>query len=207
MAGSRIVESIFCELPELGQRESRDYLTELIEDIDKCLLNSCFATALTSSLSVPDICGRVENHFVTGVRANKMNQARYERWFDRYVAQKYPSRGWPPTGGIVSEENWPPKPGVTGADAYALRNAIVHGADFETPCHAARPYLEGFTFLASSNNDIVHNCYDPVRRRAYLDISSFCRDIVAGFEKWDLEFRDSISVSRRRRRLGKLILI
>jgi hypothetical protein len=205
MRQSKITNSSLAGPIPMSAEDTGDFLTELAGDIELCLDNKQFAIALCSVLTIPDICSKLELREIRNVKQNRIKQARYEFWFDSYVAHRYPARGWPLTGRVLSEEEWPPAPGVTGADAYALRNAIVHGADFETPSHASRPFLDGFTFFAPTEDCSVHRCYNPTEKRAYIDVEIFTHDILLGFRQWEENVRNDLEVVRRRKNSAQLV--
>ena len=84
-------------------------ILKLIEEINKCLDNNCYLVALSSALTLPDICGKAEY-------PNMKPSERYIKWYDEEIGQ-YENT---PTGlqrGIPHE---------SGLIVYSLRNSLLH---------------------------------------------------------------------------------
>lgn len=56
----------------------------LVNEIDICLKNKCYMSALTTALTLPDICGKAKN-------SNEHSTGkRYKQWLKEYVCTKKP---------------------------------------------------------------------------------------------------------------------
>jgi len=84
---------------------------QLINEINLCLANECYFSALTMALMLPDICSRAE--FPT--LEDKVGK-RYKRWFDRHIGKWERS---PKVKGVSM-------PCLTGEVVYSLRCSMLH---------------------------------------------------------------------------------
>lgn len=58
-------------------------MKDLIRALEECLNLSNWHAALFVTLSLPDICGKIENPLING------SQQRYADWFNKYVSPTY----------------------------------------------------------------------------------------------------------------------
>ena len=84
---------------------------QLINEINLCLANECYFSALTMSLMLPDICSRAEFP-----NLEKKVGKRYKRWFDRHIGKWERS---PKVKGVSM-------PCLTGEVVYSLRCSMLH---------------------------------------------------------------------------------
>ena len=84
-------------------------ILHLIEEINKCLDIDCYLVALTSALSLPDICGKAEYPTLKP-------SDRYIKWYDEYIG-KYE---------ITEESKNEGVPYPSGLVVYNLRNSLMH---------------------------------------------------------------------------------
>ncbi len=87
-------------------------IDRIIEEINVCLNNNCFLVALSSALTLPDICGKVEY-------PDKGNKERYLLWYDNFII-KYEQQ---------FEKN--ELPCINGEIVWALRNNALHQGTFD----------------------------------------------------------------------------
>ena len=87
-------------------------IDRLIDEIYVSMNNNCFLTALTTALSIPDICGKAEY-------SNLKPAERYVKWFDKFIGdyEKSPSS---------TDE----QPYMNGELIYSLRNNTLHEATY-----------------------------------------------------------------------------
>ena len=89
-----------------------------ISEIRKALDNKMFISALSLSLTIPDICGKLEN-----ISGN--DKEKYIKWFDNNVASQYVPE-------IVIEDDdlkMGEKRSLTGIRCYGLRCAVLHSGN------------------------------------------------------------------------------
>lgn len=87
-------------------------IDRLIDEIYVSMNNNCFLTALTTALSIPDICGKAEY-------PNLKPAERYVKWFDTFIGdyEKSPSS---------TDE----QPYMNGELICSLRNNALHEATY-----------------------------------------------------------------------------
>jgi len=96
--------------------------------------------ALGMALTLPDICGRLEN-------PNMASEKRFVAWWDKYLLATYTKNIGPKRIAHVF---------LSGADAYALRCSYLHEGSGETLNQRARDALERFHFVTPRGNWIIH---------------------------------------------------
>ena len=95
-------------------------MENIIKAIQLSLQTENYTAALMISLTIPDICGKMEG---------KTNSSkRYIEWFDKYMKEKY--------DGYLSAK-----------DCYAIRCAVLHEASDDIIQHPKQEILEKFYFL------------------------------------------------------------
>ena len=63
-------------------------INRIINEIKVCLNTNCFIAALTTALTLPDICGKAEyGEWVNDQQGDKRvyNKMRYVKWYNQYV--------------------------------------------------------------------------------------------------------------------------
>lgn len=83
---------------------------ELLREIKVCLKNGCYMAALTTALTLPDICGK------TRYPDEKSTRRRYIKWFDEYTKQC----------GIFHDNYSSDIPHLSGELIYSLRCSVLH---------------------------------------------------------------------------------
>lgn len=142
-----------------------------IDSIRKDIESLNWHSALALTLTLPDICGKIEHPTEQG------SGARYERWFNHYVKPKY-----------ELGENSPTriKRGIThllsGKDVYALRCSYLHEGSDVISVQRVKEVFDQFQF--SSRPGIHRNVIGVDKTIVQLNISEFCNDILSGVEQW-----------------------
>jgi hypothetical protein len=123
--------------------------------------------ALGLSLTLPDICGRLEWPTVG-------SKTRYVQWCQSYLTPKY-------TREIGSYGQ--PNVFLHGEDTYALRCAVLHEGADSIVNQSARKALESFRFVRPPQGGGTIHCnqYNNVLQ---LQVDVFCRDICDGVDEW-----------------------
>lgn len=125
-------------------------------------------SALTLALTLPDICGKLEN-------PNQSSSKRYVNWFDTYLKKKYSIDAW-------GEEHI----FISGKDAYALRCSYLHGGEGEISSQRIKTLLEEFVFLAPKfvNGEYTGSHCNQFNNILQLRVDLFCLDICNAVEEW-----------------------
>jgi hypothetical protein len=134
--------------------------------VKEALTTKNWYAALVVSLTLPDICGRLEC-------PNKGSGARYSDWFKIWVEPAY-------TAQIGAERTV--HTFLSGGDCYALRCSLLHQGESEISQQRAQEMVERFHFIAPREGMIVH-C-DSQGTRLILQVDQFCNDICDGVQMW-----------------------
>lgn len=108
-------------------------MKEIINSVQKAITNKNWYAALFVSLTLPDICGKIED-------PNKNLPNRYVEWFKQYMPQYQ---------GFLS-----------GEDCYALRCALLHEGKDDIS-EQKKQVLEHFVFLTSGSHRNLVGGKDP----------------------------------------------
>jgi hypothetical protein len=145
--------------------------------------------ALAMSLTLPDICGWLENPTTS-------SKQRYIDWFERFMMKYYgltkhdgSSQDWftqtfqrlnissDPSFKIPSLFTF-----LTGADCYALRCAYLHEGSDDVTKQKAREILELFRFVAPEGADRLHSIRQGNTLILQTDI--FCEQMCDAVMEW-----------------------
>lgn len=148
--------------------ESPTGLHRYTEAIRTSLRNENWFAALYMALTMPDICGSLEN-------PSSGSRARFESWFERYLGNLYSSDL------------------LSASDCYYLRCSALHEG---LPRHN-KSQAKRFAFLAPVPNIQMHCCFSEQKEGEFvllLQVDLFCTHIVQGVEKWleDVECQEDI---------------
>lgn len=130
-------------------------MRHLINAIEESLESDNWYAALTLTLTLPDICGKISFDHISG-------KQRYAEWFTKYVGDKY-------------------TPLLSGEDCYALRCAFLHEGTAFTGNQKAKKSIENFIFVASNSTKLHLNI---LAGSLQLDVVTFCKDICIGVREW-----------------------
>ena len=96
-------------------------MIDKIKDINLALNNNCYLSALALSLTLPDICGKIEYPHFKDNRGNRKVGKQYAEWFDNWVNQYFADNtGW------TKDYTKAKDPYFTGEMCYSLRCAFLH---------------------------------------------------------------------------------
>jgi hypothetical protein len=145
-------------------------MERFIQSIEKSIEFENWYSALTLALTLPDICGRLNN-------PKNGSQKRFEEWFNKYVLHNYES----PFHGEGFTF-------LSGADCYALRCAFLHEGRDDVTRQRAREVVSRFSFSTTGS----HKCmFDTV---LLLNLQSFCTEICEGVRFWEEEYKNDTDV-------------
>jgi len=129
-------------------------------------------SALFLALTLPDICGRLED-------PEKDSRERYEDWFRTYMAGIYPSSF------------------LTPEDCYALRCAALHEGAGDISNQRSKKILDEVCFLSPDSHGLHGFVPGHCNRLTnvaigsrefgealFLHVNNFCEDMCKGVEKW-----------------------
>lgn len=141
----------------------KNKMENLLKSVRQNLDTDNWYSALILSLTLPDICGGLENK----PQGNK----RYSDWFEKYLNNKY--------AGFLS-----------GDDCYALRCSFLHEGTNNIEKQRVRRVLDQFIFLPrgshliSISKSILGDPKYDNKSILQMSVERFCLDIVAAVEVW-----------------------
>jgi len=136
--------------------------------IRKSLESQNWYAALYMSMTLPDICARLESE------DGKTNGDKYIKWYDKYLADKYRHE-------VGAERKI--HVFLSGPDCYALRCALLHEGSPDITTQRRRDVLEKFHFTVCSSHC---NQFGLVLQ---LDVPVFSNDVCIAAERWAEDFK------------------
>ena len=124
--------------------------------------------ALYMSMTLPDICARLESD------DGKTNGSRYIGWYDKYLADMYQHE-------IGADRKL--HVFLSGADCYALRCALLHEGSSDITTQRCRDVLERFHFT------VVGSHCNQIKSVLQLEVPRFCDDVCVAAKRWAEDFR------------------
>ena len=164
-----------------------DVFISRIEEIRKCLEAGLFLTALSLSLTLPDMCGRAEYP-----EYKDQSKKRYIKWFDNYVP------GYKKTESPYTKD----LPFLSGEVVYQLRCDLLHSGNPNINKNEIKEIdnkidrfeieygggLLGDTSMVSYGADLM-----PRSRAYYLNMDLLCNRLCNAAEKYYLDNKDKFS--------------
>lgn len=157
----------------------------IIDSAKQSILYENWLGALSTCLTLPDICGKlIEDPKVpTGQR--------YKNWVEKYLVPKYTSKMGPDNEEYVF---------LTAEDCYALRCAFVHEGAAIDEKNAKK--ASEIVFCLPTPGRIVHS--NKVGNKLQLQVDIFCKDIIKSVEYF---LKENISDSTFQSRMTNLMNI
>lgn len=161
-------------------------LTELTKTVRLSLDQHNWYAAIIVSLTLPDICAKVDGRF------GKTTAARYPAWYERYVVE----RNKPPT--TLSEYDF-----FSPKDCYALRCAFLHEGSMDINSQPAHEYVNAFSFkLSDDMRWVISN--SETKATIHLNLKQFCEDICNGVEAWVIETEGEEEIAKMLSKLPRI---
>lgn len=164
-------------------------INRIINEIKVCLNTNCFIAALTTVLTLPDICGKAEyGEWVNDQQGDKRvyNKMRYVKWYNQYVVE-YEKNKFP----FVKYEK------ISGELVYNLRNNVLHQATYDVDENKTK--VQHFELLAQNINSsrldsssctfVFRTNYNEiidVKEVVVINITDFCLKMCVCAEKYYL---------------------
>lgn len=133
-------------------------MRDLLAQIEAASQSRLYYVALSSSLTVPDICGALESE------NGWAHPSKYAAWFDRWVAPSYALLGGT---------------SLTGDVCYSYRCAVLHQG---RSSHPKMPYKRVLFLEPGDNGMTLHN--NVIDDALNIDVQIFCADILSGCRRW-----------------------
>lgn len=161
-------------------------MDDFIQAIESALNSKNWYGALFIGLSVPDICGYLQN-------PEENSQDRYTKWFEDYMLQKY---------SVCIGADATPHIFLSSADCYSLRCALLHEGRDAIEEQRAREALDRFHFIEPPSGGQIH-C-NQINNVLQLQVDIFCRNIIDGARQWAQDVQANVDIERRMKNLMKI---
>jgi hypothetical protein len=135
--------------------------------------------ALTLAITLPDICGQLEN-------PQSGSEVRFVAWWNKYLLPKYTRKIGPRQEEHVF---------LSGGDAYALRCAYLHEGSDDVLNQRARVALEKFHFITPPQSGMIHR--NQINNALQLQVDVFCKEICGGVSQWLKDNENSTEITSR----------
>lgn len=148
-------------------------MQQFVISIRNSLKDKNWHAALFLTLSMPDICSKLETPEVNG-------GLRYRAWFDRYLASVNMNsiRG---TKTIF----------MSAGDCYALRCAILHEGNGDVSEHRACQTVTNFRFTTMALHRVKNG------NVLVLNVARFCEEVCLAVESWSADVQHNQDVIDR----------
>lgn len=144
-----------------------------LHSIQDSLKTSNWMSALTLSLTIPDIAGKIE------YSSPKVGD-RYSKWFNKYISPKYNVNG-----NIF----------FSGEDCYALRCSFLHEGITNITNQRARKDHDKILFVCPQKGFFTHN--NIINNKLQLQIDTFCMDMIKGTQQWLIDISRDIDKNEK----------
>lgn len=144
-------------------------MDRFIDAINKSVETANWFSALTLALTMPDICGRLEDPSLG-------SGARYKKWWEIYMLPNYQR-----TNAIDGRQIT----FLSGGDAYALRCSYLHEGGADISLQKARVALDNFHFVYPEPNTEMH-C-NKVNNVLQLQVDIFAAQMCSAVREWDAD--------------------
>lgn len=145
--------------------EIEEKFAHFTKAINNSLDTENWYAALLVALTLPDICGYLEN-------PQEKSSPRYVKWFNSYMTPKYTIRIGPKNKEHIF---------LNGKDAYALRCAYLHSGTFHTDKQWIKDALRRFKFVTVEDRRIHRNQSGQILQ---LQVNLFCLEICDAVNEW-----------------------
>lgn len=156
------------------------------DSIRKAIAAQDWYGALSTALTLPDVCGRLENPTMG-------SKARYVAWFQQWMQPEYTHE---------IESNRERHVFLHGEDCYALRCSYLHEGGSNIEEQRAQKALDDFHFITPRQGMHVH-C-NQSNNTLQLQVDVFCSQMADAVDKWFESIQGNSDVQPR---IGGLLVI
>lgn len=152
-------------------------MKRFINAIEQSLKTKNWYSSVTLALTIPDICGWLENPAAK-------SQERYVKWFDDYLLPIYKQDSFGPDFAFL-----------TGNDCYALRCSYLHQGSDNIADQKAQEVLSRFKFMTNGLHLI------RIDDLLGLDVVRFCSEMCYAARVWLSKVADEADIQGRMKEL------
>jgi hypothetical protein len=158
-----------------------------LDSIVKSLECKNWYAALFIALTIPDICGALEN-------PDESSSGRYVSWYDKYMLPKYSSSMGPLREVHVF---------LSGDDCYALRCSLLHEGTGNVGKQRISKTLESVHFNEPSGKGGMLHC-NQYKNVLQLQVDIFCDDFVDAARQWLSDVQGDAGIQTRMQLLSRM---
>jgi hypothetical protein len=148
-------------------------MNHFINALESSINTENWYSVLFISLTLPDICGKIDN-------PDAGSQRRTISWFDQYLKPIYTKK----IGSDKEVHTF-----LSGSDFYALRCAYLHEGSDIIATQKAQKILERFKFVQPiSNKSIIHKLQKE--KTLMLQVSEFGKEILEALKQWSQDIKN-----------------
>jgi hypothetical protein len=137
-------------------------MQQFVSAIEQALTDQNWTAALFISLSLPDICSRLQSE------DDRTDGKKYASWFDQYLSSVYKVNI--PGGGTHTF--------MSGDDCYVLRCSLLHQGFSDVSHQKKKGVLDRFYFTSLPQHRI------QIAATLHLNMALFCREMTDGVNVW-----------------------
>lgn len=141
-------------------------MKEICFDIEKALKNGAWRSALSLSLTLPDICGQVQYPNC------RYKSEHYAKWFDQYVGKQY-----------YTTKDELQVSVFNGQNCYALRNCFLHEGSSDVKVDFMNNFRLSIPCSLASNFGQMFS-YSEVEQRVTINVPNLCCSISKAALEW-----------------------
>ena len=154
-------------------------MNRFTDSIRKSLKAEDWYGALSTALTLPDVCGRLEDPTLG-------SKVRYVKWFKKWIQPQYTKE----VGANKQEHTF-----LRGEDCYALRCSYLHEGGGNIEDQKAKIALENFHFITPPKSGSVHcNQSDNMLQ---LQVDIFCQQIADAIDTWSESVSEDQDIQSR----------
>ncbi|EHU2349629.1 hypothetical protein [Acinetobacter baumannii] len=148
-------------------------MNHFINALETSIKTENWYSVLFISLSLPDICGKIDN-------PTAGSKKRSIEWFDKYMKNLYIYK----IGPMGKEVSF-----LSGSDFYALRCAYLHEGSDDITNQNAQETLEKFEFI-EPNSNMVKMHMNLRGKTLQLQVSEFGKEILTALKQWTIDVKE-----------------
>ncbi|OIG76513.1 hypothetical protein A7M82_12695 [Acinetobacter baumannii] len=141
-------------------------MNHFINALETSIRTENWYSVLFISLSLPDICGKIDEPTL-GSKQRTIN------WFNKYLRKIYTRK----IGSNRIEHTF-----LSGSDFYALRCAYLHEGSNDITSQKAQETLERIRFIQPDTNVCIHR--NQINNTLQLQVSEFGKEILEAVKEW-----------------------
>lgn len=158
-------------------------IASFTDAVKKAIHNENWHAALSIALTLPDICGNLQDP-----DPKSSTRKKYVTFFNDFLKPKYVRN----IGASKEEYEF-----LNGRDMYALRCSFLHSGTVDITKQSIRDVLDGYIFIEPDkvNGNFIH--MNQIDDTLQLQIDAFCLEIIDGVHSWLKSYKENEEIQER----------